>query len=52
MRRAGTKRRLWLRCKKHSRWDSRDFAVLDSSPYFSALRTDPRFQQLVQRYRK
>jgi hypothetical protein len=30
----------------------KDFAVLDSSPYFSALRTDPRFQQLVQRYRK
>jgi TolB-like protein/Flp pilus assembly protein TadD len=30
----------------------KDFAVLDSSPYFSSLRTDPRFQQLVQRYRK
>jgi serine/threonine protein kinase/Tfp pilus assembly protein PilF len=29
-----------------------DFAVLDSSPYFSSLRTDPRFQQLEQRYRK
>jgi eukaryotic-like serine/threonine-protein kinase len=30
----------------------RDFAVLDTSPYFASLRTDPRFQQLTQRYRK
>jgi eukaryotic-like serine/threonine-protein kinase len=30
----------------------RDFAGLDASSYFSSLRTDPRFQQLVQRYRK
>jgi serine/threonine protein kinase/Tfp pilus assembly protein PilF len=30
----------------------RDFAALDASPYFSALRSDPRYQQLVQRYRK
>jgi serine/threonine protein kinase/tetratricopeptide (TPR) repeat protein len=29
-----------------------DFAALDSSPYFASLRTDPRFQQLVARYRK
>ncbi|HLB91381.1 MAG TPA: tetratricopeptide repeat protein, partial [Terriglobales bacterium] len=29
-----------------------DFGALDSSPYFSSLRTDPRFQQLVARYRK
>jgi serine/threonine protein kinase/Tfp pilus assembly protein PilF len=29
-----------------------DFAALDASPYFSSLRTDPRFQQLTQRYRK
>jgi serine/threonine protein kinase/Flp pilus assembly protein TadD len=29
-----------------------DFAALDASPYFSSLRTDPRFQQLSQRYRK
>ncbi|MGB8776387.1 MAG: hypothetical protein WCC78_19800, partial [Terriglobales bacterium] len=30
----------------------RDFAVLDSSPYFSSLRTDPRFQRLTEHYRK
>jgi hypothetical protein len=29
-----------------------DFAALDASPYFSSLRTDPRFQQLILRYRK
>jgi serine/threonine protein kinase/TolB-like protein/cytochrome c-type biogenesis protein CcmH/NrfG len=30
----------------------RDFAALDASPYFSQLRSDPRFQQLLQRYRR
>lgn len=30
----------------------RDFAAIDASPYFSALRSDHRFQQLIQRYRK
>jgi tetratricopeptide (TPR) repeat protein len=30
----------------------RDFAVLDASPYFASLRTDPRFTELIQRYRK
>ncbi|HLM80164.1 MAG TPA: protein kinase [Terriglobales bacterium] len=30
----------------------RDFAAIDGSPYFSSLRTDPRFQQLTQRYRR
>ncbi|MGO9124335.1 MAG: protein kinase domain-containing protein [Terriglobales bacterium] len=29
-----------------------DFAALDASPYFSSLRSNPRFQQLAQRYRK
>ncbi len=29
-----------------------DFAALDASPYFSSLRTEPRFQQLTRRYRK
>jgi hypothetical protein len=30
----------------------RDFAAIDASPYFASLRPDPRFQQLVSRYRK
>jgi serine/threonine protein kinase len=30
----------------------RDFAALDASPYFSSLRADPRYQQLILRYRK
>jgi eukaryotic-like serine/threonine-protein kinase len=30
----------------------RDFIALDASPYFAALRTDPRFQQLINRYRR
>lgn len=30
----------------------RDFSALDSSPYFASLRSDPRFQQMTQRYRK
>ena len=29
----------------------RDFAEIDASPYFSRLGSDPRFQQLLQRYR-
>lgn len=30
----------------------RDFDALDANPYFSRLRRDPEYQQLVQRYRK
>jgi len=29
-----------------------DFAALDASPYFASLRDDPRYQQLLQQYRK
>jgi serine/threonine protein kinase/Tfp pilus assembly protein PilF len=29
----------------------RDFAVLDASPYFSNLRSDPRYQKLIAQYR-
>ena len=30
----------------------RDFAAIDASPYFATLRSDPRFQQLIRRYRQ
>ncbi len=30
----------------------RDFAAIDAAPYFSSLRDDSRFKQLIQRYRK
>jgi tetratricopeptide (TPR) repeat protein len=30
----------------------RDFAYLDSSPYLASLRSDPRYQVLMRRYRK
>ena len=30
----------------------RDFAAIDASPYFSVLRNDPRFKNLIQRYKK
>jgi TolB-like protein/DNA-binding winged helix-turn-helix (wHTH) protein len=29
----------------------RDFAAIDATPYLSALRSEPRFQQLIRRYR-
>ena len=29
-----------------------DFVALDNSPYFSSMLADPRFQQMLQRYRK
>jgi serine/threonine protein kinase len=30
----------------------RDFAAIDASPYFASLRSDPRFQQLMQHHRQ
>jgi serine/threonine protein kinase/Tfp pilus assembly protein PilF len=30
----------------------RDFAAIDASPHFSSLRSDPRFQKLIEQYRR
>jgi hypothetical protein len=30
----------------------RYFAVIDASPHFASLRSDPRFQQLIRRYQQ
>jgi len=30
----------------------RDFAAMDAAPYFSSLREDPRFKELIRKYRK
>jgi tetratricopeptide (TPR) repeat protein len=30
----------------------RDFPALDANPYLEGLRKDPRYQQLIQQYRK
>jgi predicted negative regulator of RcsB-dependent stress response len=30
----------------------RDFSTIDASPYFSSLRSDLRFQELIHKYRK
>ena len=30
----------------------RDFAAIDAAPYFSSLRTDPRFEKLIRQYRR
>lgn len=30
----------------------RDFAAIDAAPYFSSLRNEPRFQQMIRKYRK
>ena len=29
-----------------------DFAALDASPYFKQLRDDPRYQKMIEQYRK
>jgi eukaryotic-like serine/threonine-protein kinase len=30
----------------------RDFAAIDASPYFTSMRADPRFQQIIRRYQQ
>lgn len=30
----------------------RDFAAIDAAPYFSSLRPEPRFQQMIRKYHK
>lgn len=30
----------------------RDFAAIDAAPYFSSLRAEPRFQQMIRKYHK
>ena len=48
----GEKERALTELDKAFRLGYRDFAALDANPYFSSLRSDPRFIQLVSRYRK
>jgi tetratricopeptide (TPR) repeat protein len=48
----GDKQRALATLQKAFTAGYRDFAAIDASPYFQTLRSDPRFQQLVQRYRR
>jgi superkiller protein 3 len=48
----GDKEKALSSLEKTFNFGYRDFAALGASPYFSSLRTDPRFQQLTLRYRK
>jgi len=48
----GEKERALVEMEKALRLGYRDFAALDSSPYLASLRADPRYQQLLGRYRK
>jgi TolB-like protein/Tfp pilus assembly protein PilF/predicted Ser/Thr protein kinase len=48
----GDKEKAFATLQKTFELGFHDFVALDSSPYFASLRTDPRFQQLIARYRK
>jgi len=47
----GDKDKAFAALQKSFELGFRDFTVLDASPYFSSLRSDPRYQQLLKRYR-
>jgi TolB-like protein len=48
----GDKERALATLQKSFALGFRDFAAIDAAPYFSSLRDDSRFKQLIQRYRK
>jgi serine/threonine protein kinase/tetratricopeptide (TPR) repeat protein len=48
----GDKEKAFATLQKTFELGFHDFVALDSSPYFASLQTDPRFQQLIARYRK
>jgi TolB-like protein/Flp pilus assembly protein TadD len=46
----GDKEKALAQLQKTFNFGYRDFAAIEKSPYFAALRADPRFQQLVRQY--
>jgi len=48
----GDKEKALATLQKCFKMGFRDFATIDASPYFSSLRNDPRFQRLIEHYRK
>jgi len=48
----GDKQRALATLQKAFAAGFRDFAAIDASPYFASLRSDPKFEQLIRRYRK
>lgn len=52
MRRATTDEKALATLRKALDEGYRDFPALDANPYLERLRKDPRYQQLIQQYRK
>jgi TolB-like protein/Flp pilus assembly protein TadD len=48
----GEKEKALAELERALKADYRDFAALDASPYFNSLRSDPRFQQILKKYRQ
>ena len=46
----GDKEKALVALQKTFNLGYRDFAAIEASPYFAALRSDPRFQQLIRQY--